>query len=231
MSSISSLSILSLDEISLIVNDLRRRARNRSKSAALNLILFRLSACCGLRVAELTGLTVANIRVGSAKPHIFVPAGIAKGKKARMVPLWWDAATLADLENWKAKRVKDGARGDDPFLCSTREGIAGRRLGIRTAQSRFDRVVRDAIGAERGEDLSIHSGRHSFVSNALAGGKNLVEVRDAAGHSNISTTSIYLHLASQSTEMGNIFAEKSVPTVEPRTVVAEAKPGLRIFVA
>jgi integrase/recombinase XerD len=205
MSSISSLEILSLDEISLVVNDLRRRSANRSKSAALNLVLFRLSACCGLRVAELTGLTLANIRVGSAKPHIFVPAEIAKGKKARMVPLWWDAATLADLENWKAKRVKDGARGDDPFLCSTREGIAGRAIGIRTAQSRFDRIIRDALGIERSDDLSIHSGRHSFCSNALAGGKTLVEVRDAAGHADVGTTNIYLHLASQSEELGRIF--------------------------
>ena len=42
--------------------------------------------------------------------------------------------------------------------------------------------------------ITIHHGRHSFCSHALGGGRTLAEVRDAAGHANVATTSIYTHV-------------------------------------
>jgi integrase len=46
---------------------------------------------------------------------------------------------------------------------------------------------------ERLRALTIHHGRHTFLSHDLAGGRTLAEVRDAAGHTNVSITSAYLH--------------------------------------
>ena len=43
--------------------------------------------------------------------------------------------------------------------------------------------------------MTIHHGRHTFISHALAGGRTLAEVRDAAGHSHVGITSLYLHIA------------------------------------
>ena len=43
--------------------------------------------------------------------------------------------------------------------------------------------------------MTIHHGRHTFISHALAGGRTLAEVRDSAGHSNVGITSLYLHVA------------------------------------
>ena len=43
--------------------------------------------------------------------------------------------------------------------------------------------------------MTIHHGRHTFVSHALAGGRTLAEVRDAAGHCSVLVTSAYLHVA------------------------------------
>jgi len=51
---------------------------------------------------------------------------------------------------------------------------------------------------------SIHDGRHSFASIVLAAGRKLPEVRDALGHRNISTTSVYLHALDDGT-VGSIF--------------------------
>jgi hypothetical protein len=51
--------------------------------------------------------------------------------------------------------------------------------------------------------LTIHHGRHTFVSHALAGGRTLAEVRDAAGHTNVSVTSAYLHIAVDGLRSGN----------------------------
>lgn len=53
----------------------------------------------------------------------------------------------------------------------------------------------NVLGPARLRLLPIHHGQHTFISHALAGGRTLAEVRDAAGHSNVSVTSAYLHIA------------------------------------
>jgi integrase len=52
-----------------------------------------------------------------------------------------------------------------------------------------------SLGAARLETLRFTIGRRTFISHALAGGRTLAEVRDAAGHANVSITSGYLHVA------------------------------------
>jgi integrase len=49
--------------------------------------------------------------------------------------------------------------------------------------------------AERLKSLTIHYGRHTFISHALAGGRTLAEVMEAAGHHNVSITSRDVHVA------------------------------------
>ncbi len=62
------------------------------------------------------------------------------------------------------------------------------------------------LGTARLETLTIHHGRHTFISHALAGGRTLAEVRDAAGHVNVSITSGYLHVAvDDEWEVGSLF--------------------------
>jgi integrase len=62
------------------------------------------------------------------------------------------------------------------------------------------------LGAARLGSLTIHHRRHTFISHALAGSRSLAEVRDAAGHCNVSITSGYLHVAvDEEAGMGNLF--------------------------
>ena len=61
------------------------------------------------------------------------------------------------------------------------------------------------LGRERLATPTIHHGRHTFISHALAGGRTLAEVRDAAGHANVSITSAYLHVAVEDDSVGNLF--------------------------
>ena len=61
------------------------------------------------------------------------------------------------------------------------------------------------LGADRIATLTIHHGRHTFISHALAGGRTLAEVRDAAGHANVSITSAYLHVAVEYEGVGELF--------------------------
>jgi Site-specific recombinase XerD len=191
--------ILSRQELSAILAELRRKAA-RSLVTRQNLAIFRLAACCGLRVSEIAQLQIADVGVELARPHLRIRRGAAKGGKARIVPLWWDAGTLADLVSWKSYRLDQGGEHNDPFVPNR----GGTRLSRHTLRKRF-RTACKMLGKERLASLTIHHGRHTFISHALAGGRTLAEVRDAAGHANVSITSGYLHVVIDDTVIGALF--------------------------
>jgi integrase len=121
------------------------------------------------------------------------------------VPLWWDAGTLDDLAAWKAERLEQGASGRDPFVCSVQSHRRGRPLQRAALRRRFLTACK-VLGLARLRTLTIHHGRHTFVSHALAGGRTLAEVRAAAGHASLLTTSVYLHVAvDDDGEIGTLF--------------------------
>jgi integrase len=195
--------VLTRREIHAVLADLRSRA-TKSKNAQLNLVIFRLATCCGLRASEIAQLQAADIRTEMPRPHIRIRVGASKGGKSRRVPLWWDRGTLDDLEAWRAHRAVQGAIGDDPFVASWQAGRENEPLSRFTLRKRFRTACR-ALGVERLLSLTIHHGRHTFISHALAGGRTLAEVRDAAGHSNVSVTSGYLHVAVEDDGVGTLF--------------------------
>jgi integrase len=198
--------ILTRREIAAVLSDLKRKAP-RSPGTRLNLVLFRLACCCGLRASEIASLQIDDVRVGIARPHLRIRRGAAKGGRPRMVPLWWDAGTLADMTAWKAERGEEGADARAPFLDSHRPGREPSPRSRHTLRKRF-RTACKVLGPERLRTLTVHHGRHTFISHALAGGRTLAEVRDAAGHANVSITSGYLHVAVEDEAgVGDLFAQ------------------------
>jgi len=215
--------ILTREEIAEVLDDLKRRGR-RSVNSRQNLIIFRLACCCGLRASEIAGLKIQNIKLGGKKPNIYVPKSIAKRKKQRSVPIWWDRGTLDDISAWRDERREgQGAESGDYFVCAQSKSTLGQPLHRINVRHRFQVACR-VLGAERlvigqeeysdealkhgesyNKQLTIHDGRHSFCSHALAGGRSLAEVRDAAGHSSIATTSVYTHVVGGDEEVGNLF--------------------------
>ena len=197
--------ILTRRELAAVLTDLKRKAL-RSRNTQLNLVIFRLACCCGLRASEIAQLQVADVRVELQRPHLCIRNGAAKGGRPRTVPLWWDAGTLADVAAWKQERLRHGAGATEALVASQRPGrTAGISLSRYTLRKRF-RTACKVLGRERLASLTIHHGRHTFISHALAGSRTLAEVRDAAGHSNVSITSIYLHVAvDDDTAIGNLF--------------------------
>ena len=195
--------ILGRSEIADVLADLKRK--HRSVNTRQNLIIFRLATCCGLRVTEICGLSLSDVKLAIRKPYLRIRKAYAKGKKPRRVPLWWDKGTLADLEAWHAERKSQGAKANDFFVCAQSKRAFGNQLTRQNVRKRFISSC-DVLGVERQNELTIHHGRHSFISHALAGGRSLAEARDAAGHSNISTTSVYTHVAvDDNDEIGDLF--------------------------
>jgi integrase len=91
------------------------------------------------------------------------------------VPLWWDAGTLTDLPEWKAERMRHGARGGDPFVCCVLPYLRGRPIQRAAIRRRFISACK-VLGLARLRTLTIHHGRHTYISHALAGGRTLAEV-------------------------------------------------------
>lgn len=67
-------------------------------------------------------------------------------------------------------------------------------LSTRTIQKVFQ-DAKNRCGITK--DVSIHSLRHSFATHLLKSGVDLVYIQKLLGHTNIQTTSIYLHLANK----------------------------------
>src|ERR1700693_5655867 len=116
LTSLDKTRILTRSEIAKVIADLKRK--RRSVNTRQNLVVFRLSACCGLRVSEISGLRICDIHKGGRRPAPLIPQTPAKRGRPRTLPLWWDAENLTDIEAWRGERIAAGAKPSDPLVCS-----------------------------------------------------------------------------------------------------------------
>ena len=198
---------LTKEEVLRVLKDLHRRKKH-SVSSFCNLIVFRFSCCCGLRRAEIAGLKFTDLVLAGARPCVLVRKTNTKGRpdkrRSRKVPLWWDAGTLADLQEWVAFRKQMRATVHDPVVCGVSKVNAGKPLTGLLLASRWKTAIR-CLGPERVRQLSIHCGRHSFCSLSKAAGHSSIEIRDPVGHTSEATTNLYLH-AVESENVPDVFA-------------------------
>jgi integrase len=130
----------------------------------------------------------------------------------RQVPLADQAA--AALE--RASHRRDFISADDHVFCNA----LGRRLDGSALRRRY-RAARDSIGMR---PLRWHDLRHTFGSLLVAGGVDLVSVKEAMGHAELATTSRYLH-ARPASERAATFTEafaSAMPSRAPRSSRARA---------
>jgi integrase/recombinase XerD len=148
--------------------------------------MVELAYASGLRISELTGLTLAAL---ARDPAYLIVRG--KGGKERLAPL--NAAGRAAVKDYLAVRPQFLPKGDkaNPWLFPSR-GAGGRLTPRRFAQ------LLDEAAADAGIDparVSPHVLRHAFATHLLEGGADLRVVQTLLGHSDIATTQIYTHLA------------------------------------
>ena len=74
--------ILSRAEVQTVLAELKRKAK-RSPLTRRNLIIFRLATCCGLRVSELTRLTLGNVRLAPGRRFEFLRQLARVGRPAQ----------------------------------------------------------------------------------------------------------------------------------------------------
>ncbi|KIL06407.1 site-specific tyrosine recombinase XerD [Stutzerimonas balearica] len=138
---------------------------------------------CGVRVSELVGLTLeqASLRQG-------VLRAFGKGRKERLVPLGEEA--LAWLERYlrEARGTLLAGRPCDALFPSQR----GEQM---TRQTFWHRIKLHARTAGISTSISPHTLRHAFATHLLNHGADLRTVQMLLGHSDLSTTQIYTHIA------------------------------------
>ncbi|WP_346796436.1 site-specific tyrosine recombinase XerD [Halomonas sp. Bachu 37] len=145
--------------------------------------MLELLYACGLRVSELVGLSTdaLNLRQGVVRVR-------GKGDKDRLVPLGEEAAYWLGryLESTRGALMRDATR---PAL------FPGRNDQAMTRQTFWHRIKAHARTAGIERPLSPHTLRHAFATHLLNHGANLRVVQLLLGHSDLSTTQIYTHVA------------------------------------
>lgn len=145
--------------------------------------MLELMYATGLRVSELTGLELANVSLNQGVVRV-----LGKGGKERLVPLGEEAQTWLEryLQDARPLLMKDGI--------TAQVFVTARRAGM-TRQSFWYRVKRHSLTAGIDKPLSPHGLRHSFATHLLNNGADLRVVQLLLGHSDLSTTQIYTHVA------------------------------------
>jgi len=146
--------------------------------------MLELLYATGLRVTELVGLRMEQINLRQSV--VFVKG---KGNKERLVPLGEEAMYWLEqfLKGGRAQMIKHAT----DFVFPSKRGVG------MTRQPFWHRIKHYAILASIESDLSPHTLRHAFATHLLNHGADLRVVQMMLGHSDLSTTQIYTHVANE----------------------------------
>lgn len=145
--------------------------------------MLELLYASGLRVSELVGIRVSEV---STQDGIVRVTG--KGSKTRLVPMGEEAAEWIDKYMKSARpQLMQNRLCDALFVTNRAEGM--------TRQAFWHIIKRYAQLAGITKHISPHVLRHAFATHLLNHGADLRVVQMLLGHSDISTTQIYTHVA------------------------------------
>ena len=147
--------------------------------------MLELLYASGLRVTELITLQVGQLSVNQGVVRV-----MGKGSKERLVP------TGEEALDWLQRYMKDGR----PALLGARMSdtmFPSRRGSVMTRQTFWYRIKIYAQRAGIRQSLSPHTLRHAFATHLINHGADLRVVQLLLGHSDLSTTQIYTHVAKE----------------------------------
>jgi len=167
---------MSEEEVERLLNspDLNIEIERRDKA------MIELLYATGMRISELTNLKLTDIDINRSVLKVF-----GKGSKERLVPFGEKAAEsislyLKDRKDLKSKEI---------FLSNR---------GTKISRGAFWQRIKIYIKRENLKiSISPHTLRHAFATHLLNRGADLRSVQILLGHSDLSTTQIYTHIAKQ----------------------------------
>ena len=171
--------VISNDEMNQILDiDLTNAFKYRDKA------MLELMYGSGLRVSELINLTIYNIDFENN--YILIEG---KGKKERIVPM--SKYSRLSLEEYLEERYKllkkNNLDEEKLFLNNHGKGITRHGFNYILQNILKDNNIKD--------NITPHSLRHTFATDLLNNGADLRSIQELLGHSDITTTRIYTHVA------------------------------------
>jgi integrase/recombinase XerD len=145
--------------------------------------MLELLYACGLRVSELVNVTTDQVNLTQGVVRL-----VGKGNKERLVPLGEEAI------DWLQRYISE-SRPELAGQTSARQLFITRRGGGMTRQAFWHRLRHHAVKSGINKSLSPHTLRHAFATHLLNNGADLRVVQMLLGHSDLSTTQIYTHVA------------------------------------
>lgn len=144
--------------------------------------MLELLYATGLRVTELVGLTFQQINVERGVVRV-----IGKGNKERLVPMGELAQELITKYLTYSRPELNKQQSEVLFLSN--------RSAQMTRQTFWHRIKHYCLRIGISTDISPHTLRHAFATHLVNHGADLRVVQSLLGHSDLSTTQIYTHVA------------------------------------
>jgi integrase/recombinase XerD len=167
------------DEVEALINAPDIKTNLGLRDRAMLEILY----ATGLRVSELVTLRLVQVNLRQGVIRV-----MGKGNKERLVPLGEEAVYWLEKYQKESRLSFFKNEANDVMFPSNR----GRQM---TRQTFWHAIKRYSIIAGIGKTLSPHVLRHAFATHLLNHGADLRVVQMLLGHSDISTTQIYTHVA------------------------------------
>jgi len=155
----------------------------KSIGAIRDRAIFELIYSSGLRVSEVVGLNIGDLREAEQLVRV-----LGKGGKMRIVPIGKTA--LKRVRDYLLERCSDQCYGEqtEPIFLNR----SGGRLSVRSVQRNLKKKL---FQAGLPTSVTPHSLRHSFATHLLGGGADLRAIQEMLGHSSLSTTQCYTHVS------------------------------------
>lgn len=147
-----------------------------------NLLIMQMLYATGLRVSELINIQLKDLNISDRTIKI-----IGKGSKERIVV--FGVHTKKALTDYLTSGRKILNSKESEYLFLNKDG--------NKLSTRYIRIILNNVIKKTSLDISVspHMLRHTFATNMLNNGADLVSVRDLLGHESLDTTSIYTHVS------------------------------------
>ena len=170
---------INIDQVDKLLNAPDTKTRFGSRDKAMLEILY----ACGLRVSELVSLKFSQVNIESNFLRV-----LGKGNKERIIPINDYALSFLKeyIDQFRKEFIK--SRKTDALFLSNR--------GTEMTRHSFWHILKKyAVQVGINEHLSPHTLRHAFATHMINNGADLRVVQLLLGHSDLSTTQLYTHIA------------------------------------
>ncbi|CAN7706948.1 site-specific tyrosine recombinase XerD [Paenibacillus sp. LjRoot56] len=171
--------VLSILEVEKLLEAPQSDQVNGARDKAMLELLY----ATGIRVSELVALNIADVNLEMG----FIRC-IGKAEKERMIPLSGIAIRIIDtyIQLYRIKLLKRSVDEEALFI-----GHLGTRM---TRQGFWKIMKRYALETNITNEITPHTLRHSFAAHLIENGADLRSVQEMLGHSDISSTQLYVQV-------------------------------------